>query len=61
MKHRSSVICSLANFNIFMRTLFIPVALLLSRLDIISRMSFSVKGDIRNNSSLDQLNNDGKI
>ena len=55
MKHRSSVICSLANFNIFMRTLFIPVALLLSRLDIISRMSFLVKGDIRNNSSLDSV------
>ena len=50
MKHRCSAICSLANFNIFMGMLFIPIALLLSRLDIVSRISFSVQGDIRNDS-----------
>ena len=33
-----------------MGMLFIPVALLLSGLDIISRISFVVQGDIRNDS-----------
>ena len=48
MKHRCSEICSLANFNIFMGMLFIPVALLLlSRLDIISRILFLVQRGIR--------------
>ena len=51
MKHWCSAICFLANFNIFMGMLFIPVALLLlSRLDIISRISFLVQRDIRNDS-----------
>ena len=44
MKHRRSAIFSLANFNIFMEMLFIPVALLLSRLYII------VQVDIGNDS-----------
>ena len=52
MKHRCSAICSLANFNIFMGMLFIPIALVSSRLDIISRISFLVQGDIRNDSLL---------
>ena len=51
MKHWCSEICFLANFNIFMGMLFIPVALLLlSRLGIISRISFLVQRDIRNDS-----------
>ena len=51
MKYWCSAICFLANFNIFMGMLFIPVALLLlSRLDIISRISFLVQRDIRNDS-----------
>ena len=47
MKHRCSSICSLANFNIVMGMLFITTALLYLRLDIISRISFLVQGDIR--------------
>ena len=51
LKHRCSEICSLVNFNIFMGMLFIPVALLLlSRLDIISGISFLAQRDIRNDS-----------
>ena len=53
MKHSCLAICSLANSNIFMEMLFIPVALLPSRLDIISRSSFLVQGDIRNDSLQD--------
>ena len=48
IKHRSSAVCSFASFNIFMGMLFIPIALLKSRLDIISSISILVQGDIRN-------------
>ena len=61
MKHRCSVFFSLANINISIGILFPPVALLLSRFDIISRISFLVQGDIGNDSLQVQLNNDGKI
>ena len=50
MKHRYSAVCSLANFNIFMGMPIIPIALLQSRLDIVSIISFLVQGDIRNDS-----------
>ena len=52
MKHECSAVCSLAYFNIFMGMLFIPDALLLWRVDIISQFSFLVQGDIGNDSSL---------
>ena len=48
MNHWCSEICFLTSLNIFMGMLFIPVALLLSGLDIISRISFLAQGDIRN-------------
>ena len=51
MLNRRSAIGSLANFKIFKGTLLIPVALLLSKLDIISRISFLVKEDFRNEST----------
>ena len=44
-----------------MGMVFTPVALLLSRLDVISRTSFLVQRDIRNDFSRVQLNNDKKI
>ena len=50
MKHRCSAIRSLANFNIFVGVLFILIALLFSKRDIISRISFLVQGDIKNGS-----------
>ena len=52
MKHRFSAIRSLANFNIFKGTMFIPITLFLQRLDIISRISFLVQRNIRNDSLL---------
>ena len=51
MKRRCSAICSLANFNIFIEMLLIPVALLLSRFDIISKIFVLAQVDIRNDSS----------
>ena len=40
MEQRCSAIATLADFNIFIGILFIPVPSLLSRLDIISRIYF---------------------
>ena len=51
MLHRCSAIGSLANFEIFKGIILIPVALFLSKLDIISRTSFLVQGDIRDEST----------
>ena len=45
MKDRCLAIPPLANFNTFMGMLFIPITLLLLRLDIIYIISFSVQGD----------------
>ena len=50
MKHMCSAICFLVVFNIFIGMLFIHITLLQSRLDIISKISFLVQGDIRNDS-----------
>ena len=44
MLRRCSAIGSLAYFKIFKGILLIPVALLLSKLDIISRISFFMQG-----------------
>ena len=46
IKHSCSAVSSLVNFNVFIEVLFIPVALVLQRLDIISRILFLVQGDI---------------
>ena len=51
MLHRCSEIGYLANFSFFKRMLLIPVASPLSKLNIISRISFLVQGDIRNEST----------
>ena len=51
MLHRSSVIGFLANFKNFKGIVLILVAFLLSKLDIISIISFLVQGDIRNEST----------
>ena len=51
MLRRCSKIGSLVNFDIFKGILLIPLALLLSKLDIISRIYFLVQGDIRNEST----------
>ena len=50
MKHRCSAVCSLANFNIFMEMLFIPVALWWSRLYIIVQVDIgndSLQGSVK--------------
>ena len=51
MLHRSLAIGSLTDFKLFKGTLLSPAALLLSKLDRISRNSFLVQGDIRNEST----------
>ena len=51
MIHRSLAIGSLTDFKLFKGTLLSPAALLLSKLDRISRNSFLVQGDIRNEST----------
>ena len=50
MLHRCPAIGSFANFEIFKGMLLIPLALLLSKLDL-SRIYFLVQGDIRNEST----------
>ena len=51
MLHRSSEIGSLAYCKILKEILSILVALLLSKINIISRISFLMQGDIRNEST----------
>ena len=51
MLHRSLAIGSLTDFKLFKGTVLSPAALLLSKLDRISRNSFLVQGDIRNEST----------
>ena len=51
MKHRCSAIRSLANLIVFKGMLFVHVPLLLSGLDIVSRISFLVQGHNGNDSS----------
>ena len=48
MLHRCLAIGSLANFEMFKGMLLIHVALLLSKLDTISRIHFLAPGDIKN-------------
>ena len=55
MTQSFSVTGSFANFNIFIGTLFIPAFLLLSRLDVIPKISFSIQRDIRTDSSQDSV------
>ena len=51
MPHRYSAIANLVYFKIIKGILLIPVALFLSKLDIILRLCFLVQGDIRNEST----------
>ena len=61
MKHRCSAICSLANFNIFMGMLFIPIALLLSGLILSLEFHFQCKEILGMILYKVQLNNDQNI